>query len=80
MVLFLSFLSSCITLGKDFPHSNVKSIKAGKTNKEIFLTTARSKMQTNEIAKYPLSGGLFKILTNVKGKKTRSYKQSILKL
>tara|TARA_B100000579_G_C22108211_1_gene521884 strand:- start:25 stop:366 length:342 start_codon:yes stop_codon:yes gene_type:complete len=32
--LFLSFLSSCITLGKDFPHSNVKSIKAGKTNKD----------------------------------------------
>ena len=64
-----------------FPAKNITNCTfAGKTDKEIFLTTARSKMKANEIAKYPLSGGLFKILTNVKGKKTRSYKQSILKL
>ena len=32
--IFSSFFSSCITLGNDFPHSNVKYIKTGKTTKD----------------------------------------------
>ena len=30
----LFFISSCLTIGKNFPHSNVKSIKNGKTTKD----------------------------------------------
>tara|TARA_Y100001970_G_C14232013_1_gene859225 strand:+ start:531 stop:872 length:342 start_codon:yes stop_codon:yes gene_type:complete len=31
--IFLFFISSCLTLGKDFPHLKVKSIKNGETTK-----------------------------------------------
>ena len=50
----------------------------GPSNKEIFISTARKGMKINEIKKYPLSGSLFKVKTNLKGKKTNSFKTSRL--
>ena len=46
----------------------------GYNNSELFISTARKGMEKNEIKKYPLSGSLFKIKTNVKGKKTKLFK------
>ncbi len=48
----------------------------GYNNRELFVSTARKGMKKNEIKKYPLSGGLFKIKTNVKGKKTKLFKMT----
>ena len=48
----------------------------GYNNSELFVSTARRGMKKNEIKKYPLSGGLFKIKTNVKGKKTKLFKMT----
>ena len=50
----------------------------GQHNNEMFISTARQGMSDEEIKKYPLSGGLFKIKTNIKGKKTKSFKTSTL--
>ena len=33
IIIFTSFFSACITLGKNFPHSNVNSIRTGETTK-----------------------------------------------
>ena len=64
----------------NFPTKNITNCTfAGQNYNEIFVTSACSKMNAKEISKYPLSGGLFKILTNIRGKKTKSFKQSILK-
>ena len=41
---------------------------------KLFVSTARKGMKNNEIKKYPLSGSLFKIKTNVKGKKAKLFK------
>ena len=46
----------------------------GYNNRELFISTARKGMKKNEIKKYPLSGSLFKIKTNVKGKKAKLFK------
>ncbi len=46
----------------------------GQLNNELFISTARKGMKTNEIKKYPLSGSLFKIKTNLKGKKSNTFK------
>ena len=46
----------------------------GYNNRELFISTARKGMEKNEIKKYPLSGSLFKIKTNVKGKKAKLFK------
>jgi len=46
----------------------------GYNNSELFVSTARKGMKKNEIKKYPLSGSLFKIKTNVKGKKAKLFK------
>ena len=46
----------------------------GYNNRELFVSTARKGMKKNEIKKYPLSGSLFKIKTNVKGKKAKLFK------
>ena len=48
----------------------------GYNNSELFISTARKGMEKNEIKKYPLSGSLFKIKTNVKGKKTKLFKMT----
>ncbi|MBL8100683.1 MAG: SMP-30/gluconolactonase/LRE family protein [Anaerolineales bacterium] len=39
----------------------------GKNMNELFITSARHGMSDEEIKKYPLSGGLFKVITNVEG-------------
>ena len=49
----------------------------GLHNKELFISTARKGMTAKEIKKYPLSGSLFKVVTNFKGKKSTSFKQSV---
>ena len=46
----------------------------GSLNNELFISTALKGMKANEIKKYPLSGGLFKVKTNLKGKKPVSFK------
>ena len=46
----------------------------GFDNNELFVSTARKGMNANEIKKYPLSGSLFKVKTNLKGKKSISFK------
>ena len=46
----------------------------GYNNRELFISTARKGMEKNEIKKFPLSGSLFKIKTNVKGKKAKLFK------
>jgi len=46
----------------------------GSSNNELFVSTARKGMKANEIKKYPLSGSLFKVKINLKGKKPISFK------
>ena len=46
----------------------------GLHNSELFISTALKGMKKNEIRKLPLSGGLFKVKTNLKGKKTNFFK------
>lgn len=42
----------------------------GKNMNELFITSARHGMSDEEIKKYPLSGGLFRVITNVEGMPT----------
>ncbi|NJN79112.1 MAG: hypothetical protein HC797_00800 [Anaerolineales bacterium] len=42
----------------------------GKNMNELFITSARHGMSDEEMKKYPLSGGLFKVVTNVNGMPT----------
>ena len=51
----------------------------GKFNNELYVSTARKSMKKNEIKKYPLSGSLFRIKTNLRGKKQTSFKSEILR-
>ena len=46
----------------------------GSKNDELFISTARKDMSAKELKKYPLSGSLFKVKTNIKGTKTTSFK------
>jgi len=46
----------------------------GLNNRELFISSARKGMKANDIKKYPLTGSLFKVKTNLKGKKTISFK------
>ncbi len=48
----------------------------GHDNRELFVSTARKGMSNKEIKQFPLSGSLFKIKTNLKGKKTKFFKLS----
>jgi sugar lactone lactonase YvrE len=45
-------------------------IFGGKDMNELFITSARYHMNEEDIKKYPLSGGLFKVVTNVEGMPT----------
>ena len=57
------------------PAKNVTNCTfGGFDNNELFISTARKGMNANEIKKYPLSGSLFKVKTNLKGKKSISFK------
>ena len=63
------------------PAKNVTNCAfGGKKNDELFVSTARKDMSFNELKKYPLSGSLFRIKTNIKGKKTMAFKTSNLML
>ena len=48
----------------------------GPKNNELYVSTARKGLKIGEIKKYPLSGSLFKMRTNIKGKSTQSFKLS----
>ena len=51
------------------PVPNVTScIFGGKNLDELFITTARADLKEDDLKKYPLSGGLFKAATSVKGR------------
>lgn len=45
-------------------------IFGGKDRNELFITSARHGMSAEDIKKYPLSGGLFKVVTDVEGMPT----------
>jgi len=47
----------------------------GLKNNELFISTALKGMKRKEIKEYPLSGSLLKINTNLKGRKTTSFKK-----
>ena len=54
-----------------FPAKNITNcVFGGEKYNELFVSTARKGMSAKELKKYPLSGGLFKLKTNLKGKKT----------
>ena len=60
-----------------FPAKNITNCTfGGMQNDELFISTARKDMSSEELKKYPLSGSLFKIKTNVKGKKTKLFKMT----
>ena len=42
----------------------------GKNMNELYITSARVGMSAADLKKYPLSGGLFKVVTNVEGMET----------
>ena len=46
----------------------------GIKNDELFISTARKDMSFKELKKYPLSGSLFRVKTNIKGTKTIPFK------
>lgn len=57
------------------PAQRVTSCTFGGTgNDELFITTARVGLDERQLAKYPLSGGIFKIKTSVQGGKTFTFK------
>jgi len=46
---------------------------AGHKNNELYISTARKGLKSHDLKKYPLSGSLFKVKTNLKGKKSVSF-------
>ena len=50
----------------------------GHNDKELFISTARKGMNVKEIKRYPLSGNLFKLKVNLKGKKPKPFKTASL--
>ena len=46
----------------------------GIKNDELFISTARKDMSFKELKKYPLSGSLFRVKTNIRGTKKISFK------
>ena len=59
----------------NIPAKNITNCTfGGSTNNELFISTARKDMKEHEIKKYPLSGSLFKVKTNLKGKKPVSFR------
>ena len=57
------------------PAKNVTNCSfGGINNDELFISTARKGMSSKELKKYPLSGSLFRVKTNIKGVKTIPFK------
>ena len=68
--------SSGIKIHKiSIPAKNITNcVFGGSNNNELFISTACKGMKAKEIKQYPLSGSLFKVKTNLKGKKNISFK------
>ena len=49
----------------------------GKEMNELYITSARKSMGETDLNKYPLSGGLFKVITNVVGMKTFEFNEQV---
>ena len=63
------------------PAKNVTNCAfGGIENDELFISTARKGMSSKELKKYPLSGRLFRVKTNIKGTKIKPFKILNLKL
>ena len=59
----------------NFPVKNITNCTFGGSNyNELFISTARKGMNANDLKKTPLSGSLFKVKTNLKGKRSVSFK------
>jgi sugar lactone lactonase YvrE len=57
-----------------FPALNVSSCAFGGPHlTDLYVTTARKEMDSAQLAKYPLSGGLFRIRTNIQGLPTFAF-------
>ena len=57
------------------PAKNVTNCAfGGIKNDELFISTARKGMNYKELKKYPLSGSLFRVKTNITGKKAIPFK------
>ncbi|GKU84565.1 SMP-30/gluconolactonase/LRE family protein [Niallia sp. NCCP-28] len=62
----------------ELPVLNVTSCTFGGENlQELYITTARTGMNEEQLEKYPLSGGLFKVTTTVAGMQTAFLAESI---
>jgi len=54
-----------------FPALNVSSCAFGGPDlTDLYVTSARKEMNVAKLTKYPLSGGLFRIRTNIQGMPT----------
>lgn len=64
--------NSGIMLGQvSIPALHISScVFGGKEMNELYVTSARAGMSAADLKKYPLSGGLFKVITNVVGMPT----------
>ena len=59
----------------NLPAKNITNCTfGGIKNDELFISTARKDMSSEELKKYPLSGSLFRVKTNIKGTKTIPFK------
>ena len=59
----------------NIPAKNVTNCTfGGISNRELFISTAIKGMKTIDFKKYPLSGSLFKVRTNIKGKKNLTFR------
>jgi sugar lactone lactonase YvrE len=57
-----------------FPALNVSScVFGGPGMTDLYVTTARKEMNAQQMSKYPLSGGLFRIHTNIQGLPTFAF-------
>jgi sugar lactone lactonase YvrE len=57
-----------------FPALNVSSCAFGGPGMtDLYVTTARKEMDARQLAKYPLSGGLFRIRTDIQGLPTFAF-------
>ena len=62
-----------------FPAKNITNcVFGGKLKKELFVSSAIKGMKLNDIKKFPLSGSLFKVETNMIGKKNISFQSKYL--
>ena len=63
------------------PAKNITSCTfGGPKNNHLFISTALKDMNDKEIKKYPLSGSLFRVKLDLKGKKTKVFKITNLAL